>query len=243
MAMGNLCKMQVFKIGGWKVALILLSVTPGAAHSAAQSATRQEMVSFIQNAIATKAGGGCAASDTSVSPVYTPYGAIGGGTISSSSQKLYLSSNSMISPAGELHLTFIDVIHMLSPNAIGLSDSTFATLSDETITLSSIAPNSIAAINGSCGAGVKFTGTNGGIIGTNRMRNRKMKGAVHTEDIPDKVQAGCTDKEVKKRDCTEKTFSLTEETIYFPNDPDMANRFAAALTQLVTISGGRGNIF
>jgi hypothetical protein len=216
----------------------------GAAQPEAQAATREEAVSFVQNAIATKAGGDCGALNTStVSPVYTPYGPVGGGASTFYSQKLYIFWDPMVSPTGELHLTFIDVSHSMAPGFVGPSESTFATLSDETISLSHIAPNSVSVVNGNCGTGVKFSGTNDGTIGTNQMRNRKMKGNILGNALSTKLQTACNDKETKKRECTDSTLSLTEETIFFPSNPDMAERFANALKQLVLLSGGRANVF
>ena len=210
-----------------------------------QWASEDHAIAFLQNAMLTKAGGDCGAlNTTALTPVYTPYGAIGGGTMSFYSHLDYLIKTPMVNASGELMLSSLNSSHSMAPGAlVGVSQSTYTTLSEETINLSHVSPNTITVVTGFCGTGVKFAGTDGGVIGTNNTRMRKMNGSVNGDVLQTRLQPPCTDKEVKKKDCSERTWSLTEETIFFPNNPDMATRFAAALQQLVIYKGGRPDAF
>jgi hypothetical protein len=213
----------------------------------AQGTGAGQAVAFIQNAMSTKAGGDCGSlNTTALTPVYTPYGAIGGGNITSYQHIDYITQEPITSGRGELLLSSLTSFHTSMPGILlpGGSDTTGTTLSQESVTLSQVSPNSIAVVSGFCGTGVKFSGTNGGSIGTNSTRFRRMKGAIwKRDDLLQRLQPSCSEKEIKKKSCSEGNYSLTEETIFFPNSPDMAARFAAALQQLVALSGGRPDAF
>jgi hypothetical protein len=221
-----------------------LSVTAcSALHAQTRSSGQQEAIQFVQNVLSTKAGGTCATMFSNLSGVSTAYGTFGAGTASTNSAVAYL-SNPTVDANGNLHLGVVFAMMSVAPGFVGPSTDTTVQSEDLSILLSQVDPSSITTVqDGFCGTGVKVTGTNGGAIGSAQTRNRKMKGLAPWDKMTSSAQTACTDKESRKKSCTEGQSTLTEQTIYFASNPEMAERFAAAMRQLVSSFGGRPGSF
>jgi hypothetical protein len=210
----------------------------------AQAPTREQTIDFIQNAIRTKASANCGMVSTYNSGVATQFGTLGAGTNSTNIGVGYGLDNPLVDTNNVMHLQTYTYGYLTGPGVIGAYSNTSVTMSDEFITLSRVAPNSISVFSDSCGAGVRLSGTNNSVISTAQSRTRSlMKGLISSGDIASRIQPSCAEKETKKKTCTETSFNRTELIIYFGNDPDFASRFANAFRSLVILSGGQSSAY
>lgn len=161
----------------------------------------------------------------------------------SSSIFYWETSDPAVSAQGLLHIVYVQMFNSLSSGLFKASSSTNVTLYEEDIDLSHVAPSSIDVVEGTCGDGVTFSGTTGGAIGIVRTRTRRVKDSTSDKDLRALMSLQCSVKEVTKKECSESRAEVSEATIHFPREADMAPRFAKALQDIVVLSGGRSDSY